>query len=91
MIVLVIPVMSEPCGSWGLRPQTLAHQKKTYYRSAATKIIVLSFEELMVFVISNQSRSCGFWGLRPQTPAYQNKSHIIVVLLLKLLFFLLKN
>ena len=89
--------MSDISTVWPLRagPRPLhsaVRSKKQYCRSAATKIIALSFEELIVFVISNQSGCSGFWGLRLQTTAYdQNNKSMNVVLLVKLFILLLKN
>ena len=74
------------CGWFGLQQGSVLSP-----RQFATKIIVLSFEDLMVFVISNQSGSCGSCGLCPQTPAYQNNNYVNVVMALKSLIFLLRN
>ena len=58
------------CGWFGLQQGSVLSPPQF-----STEIIVLSFDDLMIFVISNQSGSCGSCGLCPQTPAYQNNNY----------------
>ena len=69
-----------------------AHINTSLHHGLAISLCPVAIEgqSLRHTVICNQSGSSGSWGLRPQIPARQNNS-FIVVLLLRLLLFRLKN